>query len=174
MGRLTRRILRLVLQKLRPWPPSHPGSTPERRHQSKQGRTDFPLFPVPTLVPNPTSTTVTQGNLPRQGSDALRAPGLSWVILDREIRSLKIRVSVVRLTRAFGARPSGSFASLVALAGRLRRPNRLRSLGSCTFGWARYLRVQFVPEAFIKAHATQQQHNRERQSCCNRTGLQGT
>ena len=53
---------------------------------------------MPTLVPNPGSPTVTQGNLPNQEYDALRTLGLSRVMLGHEIRSLKIRVSVVRLT----------------------------------------------------------------------------
>ena len=51
--------------------------------------------PVPTLVPKPGSPNVTQGNLPSHGFAALGALGLPWVMLDREIRSLKIRVSVV-------------------------------------------------------------------------------
>jgi hypothetical protein len=54
---------------------------------------------VPTLVPKPGSPTVTQGNLPSHNSDALRSVGLPWVMLDHEIRSLKIRVSVVPLIR---------------------------------------------------------------------------
>jgi len=40
--------------------------------------------------------TVTQGNLPGRKSDALRAHGLSQVMLDCEFCSLKIRVSVIR------------------------------------------------------------------------------
>jgi hypothetical protein len=47
---------------------------------------------VPTLVPKPGSSTVTQGNLPSYEIDELRALGLPWVMLDREICSLKIRV----------------------------------------------------------------------------------
>ena len=50
----------------------------------------------PTLLPDAhfgaRSRTVTQGNLPDRKSDALRALGLSWVMLDCETRSLKIRV----------------------------------------------------------------------------------
>ena len=54
---------------------------------------------VPTLVPKPGSPTVTQGNLPSHVIAALPALGLRQVMLDHEICSLKIRVSVVRWTR---------------------------------------------------------------------------
>jgi hypothetical protein len=54
---------------------------------------------VPVLVPKPGSSTVTLEHLPGRKSDALRALGLSWVLLDRGICSLKIRVSVVRFRR---------------------------------------------------------------------------
>ena len=54
---------------------------------------------VPTLVPKPGSPTVTQGNLRCKEPAALRALESSWVMLDREICLLKIRVSVVRLMR---------------------------------------------------------------------------
>jgi hypothetical protein len=37
----------------------------------------FQPFSVPTLVPKPGSSTVTQGNLRRRGSDAERALGLA-------------------------------------------------------------------------------------------------
>ena len=47
---------------------------------------------MPTLVPKPGSPTVTQGNLQWRESDALRALVLSWVMMDRESCSLKIRV----------------------------------------------------------------------------------
>jgi len=49
---------------------------------------------VPTLVPKPRSPTVTQENLPCRKSDALSALGRSQVTLDREVYSLKIRMSV--------------------------------------------------------------------------------
>ena len=48
---------------------------------------------VPTLVPKSKSPTVTQEHLPNRKSDALRALGLPWVMLDCEICLLKIRVS---------------------------------------------------------------------------------
>jgi hypothetical protein len=54
---------------------------------------------VPTLVPKQGSSGVTEEHLPESEFTALRALELAWVMLDREIRSLKIRVSVVRLTR---------------------------------------------------------------------------
>ena len=56
---------------------------------------DLPALSVPVLVPKPGSPTVTQEHLPGRKSDALRALGLSWFMLDSEVRSLKIRVSVV-------------------------------------------------------------------------------
>jgi hypothetical protein len=49
---------------------------------------------VPTLVPKPGSSTVTQEHLPARKSGALPALGLFWVMLDSEICSLKIRMSV--------------------------------------------------------------------------------
>ena len=54
---------------------------------------------VPTLVPKPGSPTVTQEHLPSRKSDALRFLGLPWVMLDREIYLLKIRVSAVQPSR---------------------------------------------------------------------------
>jgi len=42
-------------------------------------------------VPKPGSSTVTQSNLPSHNSDALRSVRSPWVMLDCEIRSLKIR-----------------------------------------------------------------------------------
>jgi hypothetical protein len=51
---------------------------------------------VPTLVPKPRSPTVTQGNLPSHESATKRYGGLSKIMPDSEICSLKIRVSVVR------------------------------------------------------------------------------
>ena len=51
---------------------------------------------VPTLVPKPGSLTVTQGNLTRIEFPEARYLRCSWSTLDNEIRSLKIRVSVVR------------------------------------------------------------------------------
>ena len=50
---------------------------------------------VPTLVPKPGSPIVTQEHLAGCKSDAHRALGISWVMLDHEIGALKIRVSVV-------------------------------------------------------------------------------
>ncbi len=50
---------------------------------------------VPTLVPNPGSPTVTQGNLPGREFTSKCSVALPWVTLDRDICSLKIRVSVV-------------------------------------------------------------------------------
>ncbi len=47
---------------------------------------------VPTLVPEPGSLNVTQEHPPGGKSDALRALGLPWVMLDREIRSENPRV----------------------------------------------------------------------------------
>lgn len=55
---------------------------------------------VPTLVPKPESPIVTQDNLARRKSGAPGALGLSQVTLDREFRSLKIRLSVVQPRRA--------------------------------------------------------------------------
>ena len=52
---------------------------------------------VPALVPKPASLTVTREHLPGRKSSALRALGLPWVMQDREICPLKIRVSVVRV-----------------------------------------------------------------------------
>jgi hypothetical protein len=52
---------------------------------------------VPTLVPKSLLPTVTQEHLPGRKSDALRALESCQVTVDREIYSLKIRVSVVRL-----------------------------------------------------------------------------
>ena len=76
------------------------------------GQTDFPAYSVPTLVPKPGSPTVTQGNLPESEFTALRALELPWVTSGHEICSLKIRVSVVRWTRAIhGARPTGDVTS---------------------------------------------------------------
>ncbi len=51
---------------------------------------------VPTLVPNPGSPTVTQGNLPGHEFISKRSVVLPWVTLDREICSLKIRVCRTR------------------------------------------------------------------------------
>ena len=51
---------------------------------------------VPTLVPKPGSPTVTQENLRGYEIARLRVLESPWVMLDREICSLKIRVSVVR------------------------------------------------------------------------------
>ncbi len=50
---------------------------------------------VPIFVPKSGSLTLTQEHLPGRISEALRAPGLSWVMLNREIQSPKISVSVV-------------------------------------------------------------------------------
>ena len=52
---------------------------------------------VPTLVPKPGSPTVTQAKLTGHESTALRVLALLWLRSGREICSLKIRVSVVRL-----------------------------------------------------------------------------
>ncbi len=54
------------------------------------------IIHVPTLVPKPGSSTVTQEHLRIRESDALRALGLSRVMMNRKICSLKIRVSMVR------------------------------------------------------------------------------
>jgi hypothetical protein len=85
---------------------------------------------VPTLMPKPGLPTVTQAHLPARKSGALPALGLSWVMLDSEICSLKIRVFLwwvyhcfgpgilfhtVRLTRF--ACPSGRLISFVCPIG---------------------------------------------------------
>jgi hypothetical protein len=75
---------------------------------------------VPTLVPKPGPPTVTQEHLPGHETDALRSFGLPWVTLDREICSLKSRVSVARLIRI----GLGRFSP----CGRLRRLSSLREL----------------------------------------------
>ncbi len=69
----------------------------QSRQRGCRGTSTYLL--VPTLVPKPGSPTVTQGNLSNQESDAIRALGLPWVMLNRDICLLKIRVSVVRLIR---------------------------------------------------------------------------
>jgi len=55
---------------------------------------------VPALVPKPGTPTVTQEHLLVRYFEALRALGLSWVMLDSEICSLKIRVSALQPSRA--------------------------------------------------------------------------
>ncbi len=54
------------------------------------------LLLVPILVPEPGSPTVTQGNPPGHEFTPKRSVALPSVTLDREICSLKIRVSGVR------------------------------------------------------------------------------
>ena len=66
-------------------------SCPNR--QKKKGSKRFSSFQVPTLVPKTGSSSVTQESLPESKFTALRVLGIRWVTLDREIRSLKIRVS---------------------------------------------------------------------------------
>ncbi len=75
-------------------------------------RASYRKIPVPTLVHKPGSLNVTQRHLPGDEIAALRALGLPWVMIDREICSLKIRVSVVRF------RPWPPF--LISQLGRIR------------------------------------------------------
>ena len=90
----------------------------ERGSPTKRIEPIYRLSQVPTLVPKPASPTVTQEHLPRHEFTALRSVRSPWVMLDREICSLKIRVSVVRLTRIGSGRSSP--------CGQLRCPDSLR------------------------------------------------
>ncbi len=103
--------------------PSYPYITPSlvRRHKkfdcSDIERFNWARWPVPTLMPKPGSATAMQENVPGRKSDALRALGLPRVMLDHKIYSLKIRVSVVRLTRIDSGRfsPYGQLRCLDSL-----------------------------------------------------------
>ena len=63
---------------------------------------------VPTLVPKPGSPNVTQEHVPGYKSDALSSVRSPWVTLDREICSLKIRVSLVQSSRVAAIDAEGS------------------------------------------------------------------
>jgi len=84
---------------------------------------------VPALVPKPGSPTVTQEHQPGRESDALRALGYSWAILDSEIFSLKIRVSV-----GFGARPASALKIRVSVGFGARPASALKIRVSVGFG----------------------------------------